>query len=247
MNDSPPYKSTIPFTVRSYECDERSEVTIAVICNYFQEAAGIQADELDFDVKHLNDNGLTWVLHRQQVAATRFPERWEKIKVDTWPSSGDGLRAFRDYEISGSSGETIAKGLSQWMMIDLEKRRPVRIPDELMKYRTAKNEHVLEINTGKLQPAPLDNARHIVTSNSNHLDMNNHVNNVHYVDWLSGNYGTHTNKGKCYKIDIEFRRECGIGESILLADSVKYKTLSTRSLYSKSEGHLLASAHLHFK
>lgn len=248
MNDTPTYKSTIPFTVRSYECDERSEVTLSVICNYFQEAAGIQAHELEFDVKQLNDNGLTWVLHRLQVVADRFPKRWENIKVDTWPSSGDGLRAYRDYELIDSSGQAIARGMSQWMMIDLKKRRPVRIPEELMKYRSSNGKHVMKIHTKKLQPVPIDNAVHIVTSNNNHLDMNNHVNNVHYVNWLSGSYGTNINGEKCYKIDIVFIKECGVGESILMGqDNGNDTSVYTRSLYSKSEGHLLATAHLHFK
>jgi len=72
------------FTVRSYEVDKNASVTMPQIANYFQEAAGKHADKLEFDISHLQEKGLTWVLYRMHIKIDQFPGRWEDVAVQTW-------------------------------------------------------------------------------------------------------------------------------------------------------------------
>jgi medium-chain acyl-[acyl-carrier-protein] hydrolase len=87
----------VPFQIRSYEVDVHQRAGVSAICNYFQEAAGVHAHHLNFDITHLLDNGLTWVLYKMHIRIRSNPLRWQDVEVETWPSPGDGLRAFRDY------------------------------------------------------------------------------------------------------------------------------------------------------
>lgn len=241
----------IPFQIRSYEVDPYGECSISNICNYFQEAAGVHADKLGFDISHLRENGLTWILHRMQVNVFEFPRRWQHVSVTTWPSSGDGLRAYRDYELKNSDDEVIANGLSHWMTIDIKRRRPVRIPEELMKFQRDNGYHVMEVNKAKLPVIENTNSEQICKIGTNDLDMNNHVNNVKYIEFLTGYGGSQSNQQnkKCCEIDVSYLLETSMNDTIRITENPVSgeENQVIRTLYRGSDNKAIATALLHFK
>lgn len=214
------YKFSVPYKVRSYEVDHLREATISTICDYFQEAAGLHAQQLHFDISDLQKKGLTWILYKLQVKVHKFPKRWESIKVTTWPSTGDGIRAYRDYELYDEQGELIAVGLSQWMVLDIQKKRPVKMPEELMSERFETDKHVLDLHKKNLPKLDGENSILITIANLNDLDMNQHVNNVRYIDWLTGyNLSGELRGKKCTEIVIQYAAETKAGDKIYLASA----------------------------
>lgn len=206
---------SVPFRVRSYEVDKSGKTNLASICNYFQEIAGIHAHHLTFDISQLNEKGLTWVLYKMHVIAKQFPSRWDDINVTTWPSSGDGIRAFRDYELTSENGETLAKAVSQWMVLDTETKRPVRMPSEVMELGLVDRPHAIEPDKIPIKPQPSVNPEFITTVGLNDLDMNHHVNNVRYIEWMTG-YISEEKMGhkRCMEIEIQFISEALHGDKI---------------------------------
>lgn len=199
---------TVPFTVRSYEVDASKKATLASVSNYFQEAAGLHADHLNFDISHLQKKGLTWVLYKMDIQVTRFPSRWEGIKVVTRPSAGDGIRAFRDYELLDGDLNRIAAGISQWMVLDLKTRRPVRMPAEILEMGARVDNHVIEPDKKPIRPAAENNGMLICTVGAGDLDMNSHVNNVIYINWMEGYLPSDLLSGrKCTGIEIQYIAE----------------------------------------
>ena len=55
------------FAVRSYESGVANHVSLAALCNYMQEAAGLHADKMGWGIRKLQDGGLTWMLSRLYV------------------------------------------------------------------------------------------------------------------------------------------------------------------------------------
>lgn len=239
------YKYSVPYKVRSYEVDHQQEATISTICDYFQEAAGLHAQELHFDISDLQKKGLTWILYKLQVKVHKFPKRWELIQVTTWPSTGDGIRAYRDYELHDNSGYLLASGLSQWMVLDIRKKRPVKMPKELMNKRYKNDQHVLELHRQNLPKLSGENAELITTANLNDLDMNRHVNNVRYVDWITGHNISPDLKGKkCREIVIQYAAETKAGDKIYLAGEVKENSRNeiNYSLFKNGDDTVIANA-----
>ena len=195
------------FKIRASEIDFDQQATMSAICNLLQEVAGNHARELAFDITDLQKDELTWVLHRLNIAIERFPKWRETITIQTWPSSGDGLRAHRDFLILDSNNEVIGKSLSYWLILNMESRRPVRIPEKIMQMAPKKTEHVLpitEINFPQIKGTDY-NQKYKVRKTD--LDLNKHVNNVHYIDWALASLPDETDISK---VDITF-----LGEAIL--------------------------------
>ncbi len=205
------------FRVRSYEVDQHGEASLSHICNYFQEAAGLHANDLNFDISDLFKKGLTWILYQLHVKVYQYPQRWDEITVHTWPSAGEGIRAFRDYELKNSDDKTIAVGLSQWMVLDLKTKRPVKIPDEILKFGSHPGPHVLENNRSTIETLPDEDSRLITRVGRQDLDMNNHVNNVKFIEWITGHH--QDSSLKCRELKIQFMSEAKLGDKIFLARS----------------------------
>lgn len=243
------YKYTTPFKVRSYEVDHHQEASISVICNYFQEAAGLHARELRFDISDLQKKGLTWILYKLQVKVHTFPKRWESIQVTTWPSTGDGLRAYRDYELHSEDGDLLAVGLSQWMVLDIHKKRPVKMPDELMSSRFKTDKHVLDLHKNNLEKLSSEKAAFITTAGLNDLDMNKHVNNVRYIDWMTGYECPEKGKtNKCNELVIQYASETKAGDRIYLSSQVESNQNGeiNYTLFKNDSKRVIANAKTHW-
>lgn len=239
---------TVPFRVRSYEVNKSGKTNLASICNYFQEIAGIHAHHLSFDISQLNEKGQTWVLYKMHVIANRFPNRWDDISVTTWPSSGDGIRAFRDYELKTENGDLIAKAVSQWMVLDTETKRPVRMPAEIMKLGLKDRPHTVEPDKTPIKPLLSNGAEMITTVGLNDLDMNHHVNNVKYIEWITGFINPDiVGENICREIEIQYISEALHGDSIfhkweVLSDSDDEPESLHHTLYSGEELKPIAAA-----
>src|SRR5690625_7162925 len=118
---------TANFNVRSYEVGDRQQATLTSIANYLQEIAGLHAHRLNFDITHLNKRGLTWVLFKMHIVVAQYPQRWQDIRFDNWPSSGKGIMALRDFRINNSGEEMFCKECSEWMVYDSIATHSVRL------------------------------------------------------------------------------------------------------------------------
>ncbi|MCC5905772.1 MAG: hypothetical protein JJU13_06190 [Balneolaceae bacterium] len=232
------------FRIRSYEVENSGKATLSSICNYFQEAAGLHAQKLYFDISDLMKKGMTWILYRLHVQVIRFPKRWEEVRVTTWPSPGNGIRAFRDYELRDIDNKRIALGLSQWMMLDIKKKRPVKIPQEVMQFGDHNYGHVLPADRSTIPQSESKDLDFIAKTGQHDLDMNNHVNNVKFIDWSTGFMHSEEMKSKkCHEIQIQYTGEAKSRDKILLAqnESLKDSGVMYQSLYNK-ERELLSKA-----
>jgi acyl-ACP thioesterase len=213
------------FNVRSYELSTAGKATLPVIANYFQEAAGKNARDLNFDIEDLHSEGVTWVLYRMHIKMESFPGRWEHVTVNTWPSSGDGIRAFRDYQLVDESGNVLGKGISQWMVLDMNNRRPVRIPKEILEMGLEVPDHQLPVDKA---PFPEMDEPDLVTKidvGRHHLDMNKHVNNVIYIEWMTGFMGEKVQpESICTELKLQYHKECSLGQTV----EVRLKTLDNK-------------------
>ena len=201
------------FTIRASEVQNGGYATVPAICGLFQEVAGNHALKLNFDITQLHAKNLTWVLHRLNMKMNRYPEWRENVVVETWPAAGDALRAYRDYTITDANGTVIGNCLSYWMMINLETRKPTRMPEEVLALRLGNLEHVMDIKSNRLSPIQKIDAEKQFQVRSSDLDMNLHVNNTIYLEWMLETLTAELQQS-VLEVDIVFTKECLNGENI---------------------------------
>jgi acyl-ACP thioesterase len=173
---------TQSYQVRSYETTTQGIASLYSINNYLQETAGYHAQQLRFDISDLLEQNQTWVLQRLVIQMDRFPKWRELINIQTWPSGADGLRAYRDFKLCSSDHQELGRALSYWMIIDLNRRRPVRLPETLLTHRAIREEHLIDVDRNRIS-FPEDNLTKIDSYpiQPSDIDVNQHVNNAVYT------------------------------------------------------------------
>src|SRR5574344_217287 len=166
------------FMVRTYECGANGKATLPTICNYLQEAASRHAELLGFSKSNFEASGenITWVLTRMFVRMERYPAWEEEITVETFPRGGRRIVAWRDFEIKDSAGRTIGRATSDWMVIDFDPYTP------RLQFPVAD------------QPSTPSSQRLNFRAQNSHIDLNGHVNNVRYIEWLLERSEEHTSE-----------------------------------------------------
>jgi medium-chain acyl-[acyl-carrier-protein] hydrolase len=205
------------FTVRAYEIDAGGRASAITICNYLQEVAGNHATKLGVAVDDLFKNNLTWVLSRLHVQFFKFPRWRDNIRVDTWPSGRTGKFATRDFLIFNQNNEVIVRGISSWMILDLKTLKPISMPPFMHEIPIPDRERAINDNFPKLPlpENPLIKKQFDVRLAD--LDLNQHVNNVKYIEWTLESIPLPVwQKKQISELEISFRAETRYGEGIIV-------------------------------
>jgi acyl-ACP thioesterase len=175
------------FKVAGFQTGPNGNLTIRSLCNFLYEAAGNHCIEHNITVSELQDIGLTWMLSRIHIEIKRLPVYRESISVKTWPTGARGLFSCRDFLVENESGEELVKATSAWLTINLEKRRVVRLPEEILRIHPnlSSSERVLiDDFKSKLAEPSGDDIYNGFRASYSTLDLNNHVTAPVYVDWM---------------------------------------------------------------
>ncbi len=171
------------YEIRASECDYNGRVSPLSVFDFMQDLAAKHADMLGFSVQALMQQKMTWVLSRIHLKFSGMAYWGEKLLGRTWPSGAQGKYALRDFQLFNNKEQTIAVGTSSWMVIDLEKRIPLKFEKILDTSQLINLERALQDD---FQPLPVldsydfEKEFHVRYSD---LDVNKHVNHVAYIDW----------------------------------------------------------------
>ncbi len=178
----PIYEESYP--VFSFLLDPMKRLSIPAAFGILGDAAGRDATRRGWGYEELTSRNQAWVLIRARMVIERQPSWGEDIILRTWPKLAEGIIAYRDFQIMDSKRNVLMAGSTAWTILDLATRRPVRLgilgndTSALSKYHAIPDKPV-RIN----RPDELVTAQEL-TAEYGHLDMNNHVNNSRYIEWV---------------------------------------------------------------
>lgn len=206
---------TESFPVRSYEVTPRGHASIQTIGHYLQEVASNHAQALGFSRDQMLAQNTAWVLSRLRVAMDRYPPWRSNVRVETWPSSAEGLRATREFILTDDAGEPLGRATSAWFVIDIDRRRPTRLPDSLDEVTPPDRERPLPLPDENLPAPDQTDHEHRFRVRYSDLDLNAHVNNMRYVEWaVEAVPKSILDSHQLAELDIQFRAETTFGETI---------------------------------
>jgi acyl-ACP thioesterase len=203
------------FPVRFGAIDRSDRLTLDAMFQYFQEAAICHAENLDCGREDMARTGQVWVLSRLSVVVDRRPDYCETVTVRTWPRGGEKLFAVRDFDIRDKEDKPIVAARSGWLIIDLEKRRPIR-PQPVMDI-LPQNEGINALDWGPASLTERPNLQKTCERKALYTDVdyNGHVNNVRYIQWIEDTLDPKLleSAGRM-RIDINYLNEILSGEVI---------------------------------
>ncbi len=172
------------YPVFSFLLDPQKRLSIPAAFGILGDAAGRDASRRGWGYDELALRNQAWVLIRARMLIERQPVWGEQIFLRTWPKLMEGVVAYRDFQILDSHRTILLAGSTAWTLMDLASRRPVRLQGKEFDTGDLSKYHAIESKPEKIRwPEKLKVVRELVAEYG-HLDMNNHVNNSRYIEWV---------------------------------------------------------------
>ncbi len=196
------------FTSNSYK-----RLGLLGLTGILQDIATFHAKDAGFGHEEMLNKGVFWALIRKSIKMNHWPELFTKIEVKTWSRLPESFYAYRDFEIY-QDGQLIGSATTTWVTLELQKRRPCEIPLKDIPISPRK-EGVLNYSAKKVDFS--DNLTWITdfTTRNSDLDLNGHVNNTKYGQWILDaiDFRHHENK-LISEYHINFLSEVKLGDKI---------------------------------
>ena len=174
------------------DCDVNGQWRISAILEAMQEAAGAHSFLLGCGRDELLKNNMVWVLSRTELRMNRYPRIGETVTLSTFPMPTRICFFPRYYLLLDKNGELIGKAGTLWLLMDTETRRMLP-PGEVGRLIPDNRDLTVPMNlpatVGQLQGEEFVSEHLPVYTD---LDVNGHVNNTRYADWLCNALGTET-------------------------------------------------------
>ncbi|MGD8779752.1 MAG: thioesterase [Ignavibacteria bacterium] len=204
------------FSITSYNADFEGKATLPSFMQFLQEIAWEHAEHLDLGFSHLTEQNVLWVLARLKIKVNEFPNWQNVVKVKTWAAGKDNLFWYRDFKIFDSNGNVLAKATTSWIIINIETRRPQRA-DKMFRVAIDVDERVFDEKLGKLPPLNCTDIKYQKVVGYSDLDLNDHVNNVKYIEWILDSYPLNFFKeNKIDTVEVNYLAEAMYGDKILV-------------------------------
>ena len=154
----------------------------ASILYFVQEVAGKHCQQLSLDWDTLAQKRMFWAVIRHRVQITRLPDKGETITVETWPMPTTRVAFPRSVVAYDKDGRELFRTVSIWVLMDLDTRAMILPGKSGVEVPGLLRGSELALPKSLVPVALSAEARRQVRFTD--LDVNGHMNNCRYLDWI---------------------------------------------------------------
>lgn len=171
------------YTVTFYATDMSQQIKLSHLINHALFVSGAQAYGLGIsDQAIFEEHGLVWIVTDYEIEIKRLPRFLETITIETEAVSYNKLFCYREFRVFDQAGQLLVTILATFVLMDYATRRVRPVLEELV----APFEAVYSKSSRRGAkypdlPATSEQVRQVTYFD---MDMNGHVNNSRYIDWL---------------------------------------------------------------
>lgn len=174
---------TSAYQVPFYAVDVKGDIKISQLINQCLLVSGLHTASLGRDDQFILDHyGLIWVVTDYEVTINRLPRFQEKVTIATQALSYNKLFCYREFVLTDDKGQELLRILASFVLIDVNSRKAVPVPEEVV--APFESEKVKKAVRGPKYPNRSELVGQEQTIGLMDLDMNGHVTNSRYLDWL---------------------------------------------------------------
>ncbi|BBE17665.1 acyl-ACP thioesterase [Aquipluma nitroreducens] len=205
------------FELRYFEMNKFGEASSTAILTLLEETAADHCYAINHSLFDLEKQNIGWVLLSGIMEMDYYPAYKEKIVIRTWLSKYSTIKGFRENIIYNEQGRIIGRAKGLWVFFDIDRRRPIQIPDAIKdKWLYFNEESINHDITKKIDI--IDSSDHIKEFKINRFDVdtNLHVNNIRYLQWLIESIPEDIiDNFYLHSIDGRFIAEAQLGDTIM--------------------------------
>ena len=172
-------KMKIPFDM----ADMNGHIKLPDVILLSLQVSGMQSIELGVSDKAiLEDYNLVWIITDYDIEVVRLPRFAEEITIETEALSYNRLFCYRRFTIYDEAGQEIIRMLATFVLMDRDSRKVRAVEPEIVApYQSDFDKKLIRGPKYESLEEPVSKDYHVRFYD---LDMNGHVNNSKYLDWI---------------------------------------------------------------
>ena len=172
-------KMKIPFDM----ADMNGHIKLPDVILLSLQVSGMQSIELGVSDKTiLEDYNLVWIITDYDIEVVRLPRFAEEITIETEALSYNRLFCYRRFTIYDESGQELIHMMVTFVLMDRDSRKVHAVEPEIVSpYQSDFDKKLIRGPKYDSLNEPIIKDYHVRFYD---LDMNGHVNNSKYLDWI---------------------------------------------------------------
>ena len=172
-------KMKIPFDM----ADMNGHIKLPDVILLSLQVSGMQSIELGVSDKAiLEDYNLVWIITEYDIEVVRLPRFAEEITIETEALSYNRLFCYRRFTIYDEAGQELIHMMATFVLMDRDSRKVHAVESEIVApYQSEFNKKLIRGPKYESLEEPISKDYHVRFYD---LDMNGHVNNSKYLDWI---------------------------------------------------------------
>jgi medium-chain acyl-[acyl-carrier-protein] hydrolase len=237
------------YSIKVYEADAKGRANVTALANYFQNSAWNHYNNVEKALGRLLPDNCIWLMTRLEIQIKSIPVWPQDVQVETWSRGIEKLMAYRDFIVTVNDREA-AKGTASWVVVDIEKRRIQKLDKLAEKWPSNRERNALGKSADKIQELASPAAGKFFLVKYSDLDVNRHVNNVKYIEWIMDGYAMDfIENNDIGRFEINFIGEANFGDEVAVnAERLSEKPLVfLHNITRKSDGKEICRARITYK
>lgn len=199
------------------DCDASGRLRISALLRLCQELAEKHSSSLGCGRKDLfNEYGLVWVITRNQFNIRRYPTAGEKVTLETYTAPARRVFYPRCFVLRDGEGRAIAESATLWVLVDVR----TRAMTDRREMKKAEWDMGIPPAIDRFMAPPEPAGEEEITLRTavySDMDVNAHVNNTRFLDWLCDALGTQAlTKRPVVSFLIDYHHEVREGQAVRL-------------------------------
>lgn len=195
------------------DVDSNNKMRLSRIVDMLQNVATWHSNSIGYGTSKMMELKWGWLVLAWKIKVLEYPVADEEIEIRTWSKPQRGLHAYRAFEIVDNNNKTLVLAESSWILYDLENKKPLRLPTEMMEKYGAIDRNALEDGISKFKDEKIEGEKLEITVMKRDIDTNHHVNNAKYIEFFEEIL---PNDVLLKEIEIHYKHQTLLGEKLLL-------------------------------
>jgi len=213
------------YDIKVYEADALGRAGMTAIANYVQNSAARHYTFLDRERGPFLPVNFIWAMSRLELQILHVPRWPDEVTLETWSRGVDRISAVREFRLLDKAGDAAVLGTSLWVVID-ENRRLQRLNGLSPEWPSLPDRTFINRTPDKVQELKNPSQGASFKAVYSDLDLNRHVNNVKYLEWMIDSYSQQLLESRdVRRVEVNFLDSAATGDDIVvgterLSDSV---------------------------
>ncbi|WII73730.1 thioesterase [Bdellovibrio sp. 22V] len=220
MDRKPNAPWTEKYQITSLLVNPQGKLGLYGTLNLIQETAWMHAEHLGFGMADMEKEGLFWVLTRQVLQMRKWPLFGQTITIQTWLRPPEGAFVTRDFALLDDKGEEIGLCSTSWLALDRATKK-ILPAQNLRPWQDITLERSSGLVPQKIAVEGSYEKRAKYRVRNSDLDINQHVNNTKYAQWILDSIPFEFHKALLLKTySVNFLAETHLGDEVVVEQSL---------------------------